>query len=111
MPPGVGLATYRNHKAMYDAIQKANPGAEKSKVRATVLLISGCQDNQLSLDGAKNGLFTGMLKSVWNNGKFKYGYKRFRDTIVSKMPPTQTPNYYIVGKANPDFEAQLPFTI
>jgi hypothetical protein len=76
-----------------------------------VLLISGCQDNQYSLDGSRNGLFTETLKKVWSNGKFKYGYRRFRDTIVSKMPPTQTPNYYVVGAANATFESQKPFTV
>lgn len=111
MPPDVGLRTYRQNKAVYDAVQRDNPAAEAVRVKATVLLISGCQDNQVSLDGPRNGLFTGTMKKVWNNGKFKFGYQRFHDTIVTKMPPTQTPNYYLVGSANPAFESQLPFTI
>ena len=73
--------------------------------------IADCQDNQLPLDGDRNGMFTGTLKSVWNSGKFKYGYRRFRDTIVAKMPASQTPNYYVVGVANPVFESQTPFAI
>ena len=68
-------------------------------------------DNQTSQDGARNGLFTGTLKKVWNAGKFKGGYRKLRDTVVSKMPPDQTPNYYFVGAANADFEAQRPWTI
>jgi hypothetical protein len=75
------------------------------------LLISGCQDNQVSLDGSRNGLFTGTMKKVWNNGKYAYGYRRFRDTIVSRMPPTQSSNYYVVGAPNPAFESQKPFTV
>ena len=62
-------------------------------------------------DGERNGLFTGTLKKVWNGGKFTGHYRKFRDVIVSQMPPDQTPNYYFVGAANPDFEAQPPFTI
>lgn len=111
MPNTVGLATYRGNKKLYDGIQKANAAAESTVVKASVLLISGCQDNQVSLDGSRNGLFTETMKKVWNNGKFKYGYKRFRDTIVAKMPPTQSPNYFVVGRANPAFENQLPFTV
>lgn len=111
MPADVGKRTYRKNRATYDKIQGDTPNAESAKVKATVLLISGCQDNQLSLDGDRNGLFTGTMKSVWNQGKFKFGYRRFRDTIVARMPDNQTPNYYVIGTANPEFESQTPFTI
>ena len=111
MPGAVGVATYRANKKLYDGIQKANVGSESAVVKASVLLISGCQDNQVSLDGSRNGLFTETMKKVWNNGKFKFGYKRFRDTIVAKMPPTQSPNYFVVGGTNAAFESQLPFTV
>jgi hypothetical protein len=111
MPANVGKETYRKNKATYDGIQKANAGAESIALKATVVLISGCQDNQVSLDGSRNGLFTGTMKKVWNNGKFAYGYRRFRDSIVTRMPPTQTPNYYVIGTANLAFESQKPFTV
>jgi len=111
LPAAVGLATYRENRKLYDGIQKANVGAESTVLKATVLLISGCQDNQVSLDGSRNGLFTETMKRVWSNGKFKFGYKRFRDTIVAKMPPTQTPNYFVVGGTNAEFESQKPFTV
>lgn len=65
----------------------------------------------LSLDGVRNGLFTETMKKVWSGGKFKYGYRRFRDTIVAKMPPTQTPNYFVIGKKDDLFESQKPFTV
>jgi hypothetical protein len=63
------------------------------------------------LDGKRNGLFTETLKKVWKKGAFKGSYRRFRDTIVQKMPPDQTPRYSLVGKVNPAFEAQVPFTL
>lgn len=111
MPGSICQATYRKNKATYDGIQKANAAAEATELKATVLLISGCQDNQVSLDGVRNGLFTETMKKVWSNGKFKFGYRRFRDTIVAKMPATQTPNYFVVGAANAAFENQTPFTV
>ncbi len=111
MPADIGEKTYKNNKKTYDAIQKKNKGAESVALKATVLLISGCQDNQFSSDGVQNGLFTEKLKDVWNGGKFKYGYKRFYDTIVTRMPATQTPNYYVIGAANRAFESQKPFTV
>lgn len=111
MPLRVGRATYKAHRREYDALQKANPAAERARVRASVILISGCQDNQFSLDGPRNGLFTGTLKRVWNKGKFKGDHRTFRDQIAARMPTSQTPNYYLVGKANPAFEKQAPFTV
>lgn len=111
LPPKQAAVVYRKNAGLYDGIQKATPAGEKAAVRSTVLLVSGCQDNQFSLDGRRNGLFTGMLKKVWNKGKFEGGYRRFRDSIAQRMPAQQTPNYLVIGKANPGFEAQTPFTI
>jgi hypothetical protein len=79
-------------------------------VKASVILISGCQDNQLSEDGEKNGLFTQHVLRVWNSGKFKGGYRQFRNEIAAKMPAWQSPNYYTAGKPMPTFEKQTPFS-
>ncbi len=111
MPTRVARAVQKAHAKLYRSIQDAHPGAAQKRFEASVLLLSGCMDNQTSRDGARNGLFTGTLKKVWNGGKFKGHYRKLRDTIVSQMPPEQTPNYYFVGAVNADFEAQQPFTI
>lgn len=111
MPTAVARKVQKAHAKLYKRIQDEHPAAESTRIKASVLLISGCMDNQTSQDGARNGLFTGTLKKVWNGGKFKGGYRKLRDTIVSKMPSDQTPNYYFVGVANPKFEAQQPWTI
>lgn len=111
MPTAVGRKVERANASLYANIQKEHRAAEKTRVNASVLLISGCMDNQLSLDGDRNGLFTATLKKVWNGGAFKFDYRKFRDVIVSKMPATQTPNYFFVGKPNLSFEGQKPFTI
>jgi hypothetical protein len=111
MPTTVARKVQKAHAKLYKRIQDEHPAAENAKVDASVLLISGCMDNQTSRDGARNGLFTGTLKKVWNAGRFKGGYRKLRDTIVSKMPSDQTPNYYFVGAANAKFEAERPWTI
>ena len=111
MPTVVARKVQKAHAKLYRKIQNEHRAAENTKVNASVLLISGCMDNQTSLDGARNGLFTGTLKKVWNGGRFKGGYRKLRDTIVSKMPSDQTPNYYFVGAANAKFEAERPWTI
>jgi len=111
MPTAVIKQVQKAHAKMYRKIQDEHPAAESAKVGASVLLISGCMVNQTSQDGARNGLFTGTLKKVWNGGKFEGSYRKFRDVIVSTMPSDQTPNYYFVGSANPKFEAQRPFAV
>ncbi len=111
MPRPVGVAVENANQALYRSIQKNNPGAEKAKVSASILLLSGCMDNHTSMDGDDNGAFTGMLKKIWNGGKFTGNYRKLRDKIVAAMPSTQTPNYYCVGAANKTFEGQKPFTI
>jgi len=111
MPRDVMVETYRDNKEVYDAIQQRVPGSEKADPDATVLLISGCQDEQLSLDGFSNGLFTETLLAVWDKGAWQGGYSQFHQEIISRMPATQQPNYFLVGGTNPDFEQQQPFSI
>ncbi|AFZ09846.1 peptidase C14 caspase catalytic subunit p20 [Oscillatoria nigro-viridis PCC 7112] len=112
MPNPIILRTYRQNKAFYDSILENKTLKEsREAVRASVLLISGCQDNQLSADGNFNGLFTGNLLRVWNNGQFKGDYRRFHKAIKRNMPPDQTPNYFRVGAIDQNFEKQPPFTV
>ena len=111
MPTSVARATQKAHAKLYRSIQDAHLSSEKIAVNASGLLLSGCMDNQTSRDGARNGLFTGTLRQVWNEGKFTGHYRKLRDTIAAQMPADQTPNYFLVGAVNADFLAQQPFTI
>jgi hypothetical protein len=111
LPRDVMIATYRANARLYDAIQERLPGAERADPAATVLLISGCRDDQLSLDGFSNGLFTENLRAVWADGAWEGGHAEFREAIRARMPAKQQPNYLRVGAANPEFEQQKPFTI
>jgi len=132
MPLSVALRTYRDHQAFYDKLQQdlakvaGNSGVDPDaalaqvvasgrrtslvkKFKPAVILISGCQDNQTSMDGEHNGAFTEQLLSVWNHGAFKRNYANFHALIKSRMPATQTPNLFTLGSAGA-FLAQRPFT-
>jgi hypothetical protein len=111
MPDRVIESVYEANKELYDEIQKSLPSFDQADVQASVILISGCQDNQTSLDGPRNGLFTQTLLQVWGKGKFRSGYRQFRTRIARKMPPWQSPNLFIVGAKNPKFASQQPFTV
>ena len=134
MPPAVAARVYRDHAAFYDKLQadvakaagnkpSVDPDAALAQVGAAahatalvgafkpaVVLISGCQDNQTSMDGDHNGAFTEQLLKAWNNGGFKGGYASFHTRIRAAMPATQSPNLYTLGKAG-KFLAQAPFTV
>ena len=112
MPREVAGRVYRANRAFYDPILKDPTLAENRKtIKSSVILISGCQDNQESEDGDHNGLFTGTLLRVWHEGKFQGSLKDFHKKIQELMPAYQTPNYFPVGPGNEAFENQRPFTI
>jgi hypothetical protein len=134
MPEAVGQRVYAAHAALYDQLQAdvartakvVDPDAALAQVAVTgaaataaalvgafkpsVLLISGCMDNQTSLDGEHNGLFTEKLLKVWNQGRFKGSYASFHARIKAAMPANQTPNLFALGPAA-DFLKQQPFQV
>lgn len=106
-----GPEVYKKFKSLYDndvSDSEKNIG-KTSKINASVILLSGCQDNQTSLDGDKNGLFTEKLLKVYNKGKFTGNYAGLLTGILKLMPSNQTPNYYLAGKRNITFESGRPF--
>ena len=98
-------------RALGEMVQYLCGPSDRAMIQATVLLISGCLDNQLSADGTGNGLFTEKLKQVWSNGAFSGDYRKFWQDIRSQMPLNQLPNYFVIGANNPTYEQQKPFTI
>jgi hypothetical protein len=135
MPADVALRVYETHRAFYDRLQAdvaqaagkasiADPDAVLAtlavqggrvqsiarRLKAAVILISGCQDNQVALDGDHNGAFTGQLRRIWNGGKFDGTHAQFHARIVAGLPATQTPNLFLLGPAAA-FVAQRPFSV
>ena len=92
MPPAVADATYRKHQRFYDGLQRkigkaagAAPRVDPDTALAQLvvkprlarivtkfgpacILISGCQDNQTSMDGDRNGAFTRSLAGRMGRG-------------------------------------------
>ena len=135
MPDTVARRVYASHQAFYDGLQAdaarsaakvVDPDAALAQVAVTgaatqattllgafkpaVLLISGCQDNQTSMDGENNGAFTEQLLRVWDHGKFKGSYGAFHARIRGALPASQSPNLFALGPAAA-FVAQAPFTV
>jgi len=133
MPPAVGMRVYTEHKAFYDKLQRdvaeaasgtiTDPDSALAQVAVSgrlgnivkkfnpaVILLSGCQDNQFSMDGDHNGAFTEQLLRVWNNGAFAGSCARFHALVRAGLPPSQSPNLFTLGPAGA-FLKQTPFTV
>jgi hypothetical protein len=95
---------------MLREIEMHLPQGPHQPVPPAVLSISACQDNQVTLDGTINSMFTGTLLNVWATGAFQ-DYPTFRDRIAAGMPPYSTPVLSGAGSPNPAFLHQLPLTI
>jgi hypothetical protein len=110
-PPDKTLAAYMKHESFYRSLQAAASGAEQQACAAGVILLSGCQDNEVSWDGSANGLFTKTLKHVWNQGAFSGDYGSFHKNIKQYLAGRQTPNFFRVGSVAQSFRNQKPFSI
>lgn len=112
MPNDVCVRVYMANQAFYDKIlQDESLSNVEDDIKASVLLISGCQDDQFSRDGMRNGLFTSKLLYVLKHGGCDKNYRQFYDEICRRMPDEQTPNYYLTGKSDPEFEKQQVFEV
>ncbi|WP_158296462.1 caspase family protein [Nocardioides albidus] len=110
MPASFALEDVRRRRGIYQLAQTLTRGSRNPDLAASLILISGCQDNQLSFDGAVNGAFTSALLSVWNQGRFNGDYRAFHAAILSRMPADQTPNFFTLGDVSA-FQCQRPFAI
>lgn len=133
LPPAIADRVYRAHADFYDTLQKdvarraggkvVDPDVALAQVavsgrltsiatvfKASSILISGCQDNQTSLDGEQNGAFTEQLLKVWDHGAFRGNYASFHARIKARLPASQTPNLFTLGKVGL-FMSEKPFTV
>ncbi|CUR57234.1 putative Peptidase C14 caspase catalytic subunit p20 [metagenome] len=97
--------------AAYRAIKQQVAGRGDIDVAASVLLISGCQDDQVSYDGEGNGAFTQSLLQTWAEGAFEGDYSAFHADIVANMTTDQTPNLNSDLVADPAYLTQQPFAV
>ncbi|MFC8956855.1 caspase family protein [Streptomyces sp. NPDC057101] len=112
LPQDVQFRNYQREQELYDEIQRSVPALDLQDIAADVLLVSGCQDNQTSSDGAgAHGLFTETMLKTWKNGAFRGTYSTLHRQVTEAMPFYQSPNLFQTGKSTPAFLAQSPFAI
>jgi len=87
---------YLNRKSEYDRVQ-STPVSD-AEIKATVILLSGCQDNQTSKDDGKHGVFTRALEECYQAGNFDrpdYSFADLDEDIRKRIPSNlnQVPSY------------------
>ncbi len=103
------LATFRANRDFYTTLQFELPRPHPP-VKASVRLLSGCQDDQLSSENDENGRFTRTLAAIWGEG-FDGSYDELHREMRGRMPPEQQPNHLQLGERDEGFDRQRPFTI
>lgn len=104
-------AIYRNRKDLYDSLQQLAGPAEQGQVGASVLLISGCRDDEVSYDGAVNGAFTTQVLKAWDGGRFHGSHRQFQEAVSDGLGGQQHPQLFLAGATDPAFEAMRPFAV
>ena len=129
MPRETAGDVYYARWEFYDDIQNNVRRVEPEDFKASIRLISACQDDQEAADGLRNGKFTGVVKKIWRNGRFNGGFREFHDAISNNLKKEyarklkgrsekeieelhiQTPNYNAQGAENDEIDHQPPFSI
>jgi hypothetical protein len=100
---------------LYDAFARFKPGvtllvvqdsshpaafrvpARGKELAASLVVLAGAQENQVAMDGDKNGAFTTALLATWNDGRFKGSYQDLIAAVRRRMPASQVPQLYTRG--------------
>ncbi len=113
IPKVVSLASFERHRDYYSFLQLSLP-RPRPRISASVRLLSGCQEDELSYGNSEGGRFTQAVKTVFADGAFEGGYLHFHAAIIKALSTAmnpQTPAHSIVGVRDRNFDNQKPFTI
>lgn len=107
MPLGTNTIVNELQADVLTAVRDA--AAARGTIRASGLLISGCQDNQLSQEVNGAGVFTTAVERTWAGNTFTGSYTAFHRAILTQMGPTQTPQLSAFGAQPEALAARTPF--
>ena len=82
-----------------------------SEIKASILHISACEDEQEARDGNTLSRFTDLLVKYWNNGNFTGTYEDLVKKINTEAGYTQRAGIATLGLNDPKLLASRPFKI
>ena len=98
--------------SVYKPIQKNYKNRHQgAKVKASVKLLAACQDDEETLDGEKNGIFTEALMELIHDQGFKNANCELLIAAVCKRYFFPKPNFFQYGSIIPSFDKGFPFAI
>jgi len=99
-------------ESVYKPIQKNYRNRHQgAKIKASVKLLAACQDDEETLDGEKNGIFTEALMELVHDKGFGNANCEMLIAAVSKRYFFPKPNFFQYGSIIPGFDKGFPFTI
>lgn len=120
MPPWIEERVWRANEAAYREASRSYSALKESvltnplstPVKASVLNLGACKDEQVAMDGSEHGAFTGAMLRVWDEGRFRGDYRAFRAAIDAQIDsPSQTPQLFERLVVEPKFVHDRPFTL
>lgn len=82
-----------------------------AELKASLLTLAACQDNEEAVDNPDHGAFTRALLEVWNKGAFQGNYDDFINRIRAKLSSTEQHPVRRPDVVAEFFRIQRPFTI
>jgi len=89
MPSTTAHACYFARKEEYDSIQNNLRKISADDIKANVLLLSACHEDELAaeteVDGKPQGKFTAALLQAWDNGNFQGTYRQLHQAVLNDL--------------------------
>lgn len=99
------------NRPLHERLRNELLSGAAARVKASLLSLAACRDNEEALDGPAHGAFTEALLAVWNAGTFTGNYDDFIDGIRARFQPTQQRPLRRPPVVDNLFLQQRPFTI
>lgn len=80
-----------------------------NRMKASLLHISGCRDEEFSQGEINGGVFTTVVVNLWNKGQFSGTWDTFHDAICGALPSTQRPQGNLYGPDSVALGSRRPF--
>ncbi|MGC3944733.1 MAG: caspase family protein [Chryseolinea sp.] len=119
MSKKVAAASYAASEELYKGVQqkikaqrdKDRTSATNGKINASVKLLAACQDDEETLDGKANGLFTGTLLSLLSDAEYTASSAEKIIAGVTGKYHFPTPNFFQYGGIIASYDFGSPFSI
>lgn len=102
---------FDNNIKLYQRRLKKLKNREDLSIQANIVQLSACSDYEEAREGAENGVFTHLIKQVWDRGNFSGTYLDLNTQINQLIGDFQHPCFARVGDTSMSLSEMRPFVI